>query len=126
MNFREHFNGVLRQNYILNVISLKVSIYALSFTGASIVSNAQRQRHFLDTDARTRSKRNVTSYDDVNSDVSSEKTNLNIVSVSNVSSSKQWKKDLLSGKYYGAEQYMQRKLFKDHPNRGKLKRQLKT
>jgi len=57
-------------------------------------------------------------------DVSDKNKALNVSVVSNVTSSikptPQWKEDLLSGKYYGSQQYVQRKLYTNNPNKGKL------
>lgn len=75
-------------------------------SGTSVHSESYKVQDFLGSDVRIRSKRNATSYD-----VSTGIKTMNVTP--------EWRVDLLSGKYYGSEQYLLRKLYIDNPNKSK-------
>jgi len=97
------------------IIMIEYEIFSFNFiSGASIVGlSGDHHDSFLDTDARTRSKRNVTSYDDVG-----EETNVTTDVIFTHTELPEWKKNLINQKYYGSKQYMERKLYKSNPSRG--------
>ncbi|XP_052812615.1 uncharacterized protein LOC128240134 isoform X2 [Mya arenaria] len=97
----------------VSIIVIVLGLISISIDptySTSVNSNGIHQ-DFLDTDARTRNKRNATSYDVFDSSVNESDV---IVPKTEIP---EWKIKLQNRKYYGSAQYMQRKLYTDNPEK---------